>query len=139
MSVFMDLWIPGKPTPKGRPRMTRRGRAYTPQTTHDAENHIYAEYIRNYGHNHTTDAPLAVYLDYDQTGQRIQIIELPEERRSPMRPDVDNLVKLSIDALGCTERRPHGAFLNDRQVVELHADKHANGFDLEHDNLKAGN
>ena len=37
---FLDgvtVFVPHKPVPKGRPRMTRRGRVFTPKRTSDAE------------------------------------------------------------------------------------------------------
>lgn len=33
----ISVFVPVKPVPKGRPRMTRRGRVFTPQRTIDAE------------------------------------------------------------------------------------------------------
>lgn len=38
MSLLLDLWVPGEPVPKGRPRFdTRSGRTYTPERTARAE------------------------------------------------------------------------------------------------------
>ena len=35
--MILTIWVPGKPVPKGRPRLTRGGHAYTPAHTHQWE------------------------------------------------------------------------------------------------------
>lgn len=84
----------GKPKVKQRPRMTRRGRAYTPQATHDAEREIAEQY----------DGPMFVdpihlEIRYSKDHQSIHISELGYEPIKALRGDIDNMLKLTMDAL----------------------------------------
>lgn len=103
----------GKPKPKGRPRMTRRGRVYTPQTTLEAEADIASQYE---GPVH--EGPVAVTVNMWNDRQVISIEERPNwENHSRLRGDIDNCIKLTLDALNRL------AWLDDKQVVEIHAYK----------------
>ena len=105
--------VEGKPRTKARPRMTRRGRTYTPKATLEAEALVLAAYD-----GPVFDGPLEVEMDfhYDKT-----VIRLADfDWRSKLTGDVDNYVKLVLDALQGDE----GAFLNDRLVSRIVATKH---------------
>lgn len=104
----------GRPKSKDRPRMTRRGRTYTPAATHNAEAALVAQYK-----GPLFEQPVAIEVEYQRDCQIITITPLPLDRHSKMQADVDNLVKLTLDAL----QLEGGAYTNDRQVVELTATK----------------
>jgi crossover junction endodeoxyribonuclease RusA len=112
-----SLWIPGRPKAKGRPRMTRRGKAYTPQTTHLEEARVATAYVGDRGPWFDTSVYLEV--DYHPEGQLITLSEVDWE--SPLTADTDNLLKLTADALQGV------AFANDRAVVAVHGVKHPRG------------
>ncbi len=130
-TTTLDLWVPGKPVAAQRPRMTRRGRAYTPQPTIDAEFGIAALAMQQYGcapvPGHQLwddDQALLLMVDYSNDGQRIRLVPLPD-RSKAMRGDVDNYVKTTMDGL-----QKSGAFRNDSQVVSLVADKWPDTYDI---------
>ena len=108
--------IPGVPVPKGRPRMTKSGHAYTPQ--------------------HTRDYDAWVRLCWLQTGQPMSLqplqillkfyLPIPKSFRKKQRelalagvllptkkPDIDNLVKAVLDGLNGL------AYQDDKQIVYL--------------------
>lgn len=105
------LHVPVKPVPKGRPRMTRRGRVFTPQTTLDAEA-IIAE---------AWDGPRyegLVELECVFTPEGTQVIVRPVDGTpSKLRGDIDNYVKLLMDGLNGV------AWLDDKQVTVIRAEK----------------
>jgi Holliday junction resolvase RusA-like endonuclease len=104
--------MPFKPKPKQRPRMSKKSRrAYTPQETKDYEAAV-AE---------CWDGPLfegPVHVDIQFRKDSIDVTVSDEEFKSPLRADIDNLVKSLLDGL-----QIGGAFANDRQVVSLKAVK----------------
>jgi len=122
MTEPITIIVQGEPVAKGRPRMTRRGFAYTPAATRKYEAH----------------ARMAAQLAMDgrppiETPVRIEVLaELPipaswSERkkaeaitgtvRPTSRPDVDNYVKAILDAINTI------VVADDSQIVELHAAK----------------
>jgi len=84
----------GKPAVKQRPRMTRRGRAYTPQATHDAEQALAAQYDGPIFEKH-----VHVEIRYSKDHQAVVIEELDATVIKSLRGDIDNYVKLTLDAL----------------------------------------
>jgi len=100
VSGSITLEIPGRPVPKGRPRVAAGGHAYTPRRTRDFEE-LVAWHARG-ARRRFGRQPLAVE------------IELWSQR--PLRGDLDNYVKSILDGL---ERG--GLFVNDRQVVSSRA------------------
>lgn len=106
-----SMTVPVKPIPKGRPRMTRRGRVFTPQTTLDAEA-IIAE---------AWDGPKyegLVELECVFTPEGTQVlVRSIEGTPSKLRGDIDNYVKLLMDGLNGV------AWLDDKQVTVIKAVK----------------
>lgn len=102
--------IPGRPTPKGRPRFTRAGRAYTPKTTRDAEKQVVDLF--------EFECPL-----WEPTLEdvRLTVDVLFKGKRNA---DLDNIAKLCSDALN------GAAYADDRQVRELHVTGFENTGDL---------
>lgn len=104
---MIEFIIPGNPIPKARAR-TVKGHSFTPQRTKDAEHHVWAcfkEQIKTW----YTEKPIAIYFDF--------VFEIPKSVKRqdgdycPKYADVDNLMKLVLDALN------KEAYKDDRQVV----------------------
>jgi len=113
--VVLSFLHLGEPCPKARPRWGR-GRTYTPTATRRAEAVIAWE------------AGLHLKRSVnDQDGRYWMRLEFYCGR--PCGPDLDNLIKLVMDALSPrrTKRRAAGPGLlwrNDRQVVSMEAIRH---------------
>lgn len=104
---MIELWVAGKPRGKDRPRFHRKsGRVFTTKETIDAEQSIVDVWIAN-GSPVMGDEPLAISLQirvirpashYKKNGELSA-----EGLRNPMpmkqKPDVDNCLKLVMDAL----------------------------------------
>lgn len=106
--------VESPPKTKGRPRLGRRRKAYTPAATLEAESIIAMAWRRHDGP--CFDGPVGVDIAYDKLGQTITVYEV--DWRSKMRGDTDNYVKLTLDGLNGV------AFKDDRQVQDIHATKH---------------
>lgn len=105
--------VEGKPAVKKRPRMTRSGRTYTPQETVVAETYLGDQY-----QGPKFMGPIKLEIEYAKDHQTVTITELPEyENQSKLRGDLDNYVKLTLDALNKI------AFNDDAQVKEIVARK----------------
>lgn len=102
--------IPEKPKVKGRPRMTRSGRTYTPKDTLEAEANL-----RGYWPDEPVEGPVEVAITYHPNGQTVEITPSVGARTKGLRGDLDNYVKLTLDALNKV------AFVDDKQVVKLTA------------------
>jgi hypothetical protein len=107
-----------RPKIKGRPRMSRKGHAYTPKETKDYESLIAGLY----------DGPmfeselLSVKMRFTVDGAEILIEELElnnnvEQPKSKLRGDIDNYAKAVLDALNKV------AYKDDKQVVSLYVEK----------------
>ena len=110
MPIF-TFTVDGEPTPKGRPRFAMGGRyprAYTPKNTKDAEKNIrdfylYGEYV-GIRPAEVIRKSLTVDLEFyfepktrlnEPAEKALKLGRLPHK----IRPDIDNLVKLVLDAL----------------------------------------
>lgn len=97
-----ELFFPFEPIPKGRPRMTRRGRAYTPKKTHD-----YEKLIRDYYRENTTDyydcairVSLIFYMPIPKSiSKKKRALMESGEIKCTIHKDIDNLSKSILD--GC--------------------------------------
>ena len=123
--VVLD--IPQSPVPKGRPQVSWRGgkkHAFTPDRTALAERRM-----RDFARAQLGDdwvpfrGPLAVTI----TVYRVVPRDMPKRVRATaaclLRPDLDNFLKLALDALAAANGVDWCVFLDDSQVVELHATK----------------
>ena len=101
----LSVCFPGDPIPKGRPRMSRNGHAFTPARTRVAEKELAAYFRAHMGAHRMerAEGPLRV--------------ELAFYRATARRVDLDNLAKLVLDSLNSV------AFADDSQIVELTATK----------------
>jgi crossover junction endodeoxyribonuclease RusA len=108
--------VAGIPRSKGRPRLGRRGRVFTPVATHEAEQNI-ASIWREANGPHLTGA-IALEVDFHPKETVITVRETSEYPESRLRGDIDNYLKLVMDGLNGV------AWDDDKQVVWLYAVKH---------------
>ena len=125
---FIDellIEIPGKPVPKGRPRFNMKsGRIYTPKKTLDEELRIRAwiasKYYKHFEkYNNFTGLvilDLSYHLPFPSHFRKANKIE-----NAPhiIKPDLDNLMKLTIDAINKV------LFEDDCQIGQINACKSA--------------
>ncbi len=91
----MNLTIPFRPVPKGRPRKGRNGRMYTPKETRDYEDLVGM--IARQHFKKPLDGPLAITMRFYVKGRRA---------------DCDNYMKSLLDGLNGV------AWNDDRQIVK---------------------
>jgi crossover junction endodeoxyribonuclease RusA len=99
--MIYSLTIPGRPLPKGRPRFTRSGHAYTPKTTR-----LYEQKIRDICKEHFDEAitdPVSVRVRFCISGKKTI--------------DIDNLQKSLFDGL-----QPDG-LADDSQIYYISAER----------------
>lgn len=108
--------IPGEPVAKGRPRMTRTGRAYTPSKTRLYEVHIQDLWRRGTAPTLPAGQPLRVSVDAffsvpksTSKKQKMKMDGAPHIKK----PDADNVVKAVLDALNGL------AFEDDSRICDL--------------------
>jgi len=100
------------PRAKGRPRMTRTGRTYTPKTTRDAEAKIAAAWD-----GPKFEGPVDVTITFAKTDITVTVRSHKTDHASKVRGDIDNLCKTVLDGLN------GHAWVDDQQVVSLQAIK----------------
>jgi crossover junction endodeoxyribonuclease RusA len=106
--------IPVKPRPKGRPRYAR-GRMYTPTATQEFEAAVKAAWVASVGP--TFEGPVEVDLSFDADSVTVTVRTLDDGIKSPLRGDLDNYVKSTLDGLNKV------AFDDDRRVMRINARK----------------
>jgi len=98
----------GKPKVKQRPRMTRRGRVFTPAATLEAE-----AVIREHYDGPLFEGPIEVEVHYYKDRQVITIRDITDwENESKLRGDCDNYLK-------CLVGLNNHAWVDDRQIKRL--------------------
>ena len=107
--------IPGQPRGKGRPRFTKNGYAYTPETTRIYEEEIRLRYKEKFGDD-KLDGNIAVEVFINKKPASY----LGKKRYNELlgtycniKPDADNVVKAVLDALNGL------AYKDDKQIIEL--------------------
>lgn len=100
------------PVPKGRPRMTRYGKTYTPERTLQAESDVREAYQGPF-----FEGCIKLEVTVTPTQVLVTVSHSDTEDKSKLRGDLDNYVKLISDALNGV------AFEDDKQVHEIHARK----------------
>lgn len=115
-----ELFFPFEPKPKGRPRMTRRGRAYTPKATHD-----YEKLVQDYYRENSSDyyecaikMSLTFYMPIPKSISRKKRAMMESgEIRCTTHKDLDNMAKSLTDGLNGV------AYEDDCLITELHIKK----------------
>ena len=115
------IWAPGVPVAKGRPRLGRTGHPYTPEKTKVAQDALSWEMRRQC--QGPLAGPLVVSLGFafrapGRLGRKARESLEEQEAFRAGRPDLDNLVKLVLDAANGILWR------DDAQVVRIEATKH---------------
>ena len=119
----MKFTVPGNPVPKGRPRMTRQGIAYTPERTREYEERIRASFLtvrerEFYGKETPIRIIMRIYLPIAESLSKARKSARREGREMPIgRPDLDNYIK-TLDALNSL------AWWDDGQIVSISATKY---------------
>jgi len=121
---FFHLTVEGAPVAKGRPRMTKTGRVYTPSKTRAYEERIRQLTAIEMVGRSATESPVivhvaAVFESPPSWPKAKQLALLQGGVFHAIKPDLDNLVKTALDGI-CFE---NGAVRDDKQIVELCAFK----------------
>ena len=103
--------MPHKPIAKGRPRLGRRGRVFTPQRTLDAEAAIAAAWD-----GPKFDGPVKLKVVFHYDSMEVTVEKYPDGG-SRLRGDVDNYLKTVMDGLNGI------AWEDDKQVFAVEAEK----------------
>ena len=113
--------IHGRPVPKGRPRFTRSGHAYTPPKTNLFEKEVALAYRQSGFPMFDADAKLVLdirfYFRIPKNTTQKQREEIENKSYYAKKPDIDNLCKAVMDGLNGV------AYEDDKQVVVLDACK----------------
>lgn len=121
------LLVPGRPVPKGRPKMGRGGRVYTPAATRLYEQLVAATWMETGRRRLPAGRPFAMYAEFvfarPAAHYRTKARVLRDDATVTPREDCDNLCKGILDSLQGL------AFTDDKLAVEIHATKRwaANG------------
>lgn len=104
MTAILERFIPGEPMPLPRARMdSRTKRTFTPTNVRAEIDRVAWELKAGMGRGGAVDVPVSVSVTFYRSTRR--------------RVDVDNLVKLVLDAA------KNVVWLDDDQVFQLHARK----------------
>ena len=115
-----SAFVPGEPMGKARPRLGRNGRVYTPDATRKREQEIARLW---WSPPIPIEIPVAVRVTAFYSRPKDHILSdgvslSAKGKRGPVpmrTPDLDNVVKLALDALNGV------AFRDDRQVQSVEA------------------
>lgn len=113
----MDVYtvvVDQKPKVKARPRHTKGGKVFTPKSTLENEDVVAAAWKDQVGEIIT--GPVEVTLCYDPESTVIHVTTSPHKAKT-LRGDLDNYIKLTLDALNGV------AWEDDGQVVRINAVK----------------
>ena len=116
----MRFEVVGEVIGKGRPRFTRSGRTYTPKKTLNYERAIKRAYLNKYTYlsKKSIRIKICAYLEVAKSHSKVKKQKmLDNELQCTKKPDIDNIVKVVLDALNKV------AYQDDTQVVELVAIK----------------
>jgi Holliday junction resolvase RusA-like endonuclease len=112
----LTIAIPFAPVAKGRPRMTRQGRAYTPAKTREAEGKII-EYFSTLDLTPKIgplDVSVFAIMPIPESWSKVKQANALAGLISPTgKPDLDNIVKLVLDAANGI------LWADDSQIVKL--------------------
>ena len=107
------ITVEGPPKPKGRPRLGRRGRVFTPTTTLEAEARIADAWD-----GPRFDGPLSMEVVFNPKFTTVTVEMMPDGTEpSKLRGDIDNYLKLLMDGLNGI------AYEDDKQVVHIEVRK----------------
>ena len=108
--MFVTFTVPGEPTGKGRPRITKWG-AHTPEKTVLYENLVKTAYDSEMLQGEIALSVEAFYQIPSSASKKKQELMRSGELRPTKKPDCDNVLKIVADALNGI------AYKDDSQVV----------------------
>ena len=122
MTFMVNFTIEGEPVPKGRPRFTRQGRAYTPAKTKEYESIVADSAKCAMGGSEPLETPVKAYIHVTYTvpasySKKRTAACLDGEEKHTKKPDLDNLVKAVTDGMNGI------IFKDDSQITHLSATK----------------
>lgn len=106
---------------KGRPRFTKMGIAYTDSKTVAYENLIKSSYLKHTDYISDKSIKMSMYVCFapnKSDTKKKRLIKLSRKLWPKKKPDVDNVVKVVLDALNKV------AYKDDTQVNELQIVRH---------------
>ena len=118
----LTFTVYGKPVAKGRPRMTKSGHVYTPQTTREHEERIRNAAMSEMGRSKilpwTEKQPLKVVIDaffkLPKSATKKDRVDVLNHIKFPtVKADVDNIAKSILDGMNGY------VYGDDAQVVDL--------------------
>lgn len=110
MKIFSATFT-GNPVPKGRPRMTKTGHAYTPQNTRNFEKAV-ALWAKSVYKGKPSDKALKVFMCFYINRARSN-----KTKKHVQKPDLDNYIKAVLDGMQGV------VFVDDSQACEITAEK----------------
>lgn len=113
--------VPGKVRGKGRPRFMRNGHTYTDKNTVAYEKLIQASYLKRTSYISQKSVRISMYICFAPNRsdtKKNRIIKLLNKLWPKKKPDVDNVIKVVLDALNKV------AYADDTQVNEIHVIRH---------------
>ena len=126
MTIRLEFFVPGQPVGKGRPRVTIHG-TYTPARTREAEKAVRTEAMKALSEvdvcqdfpNTVTGVKIKVFAKYriPKSWDNKSKYEARHGLLVPGKPDLDNVVKLVMDALNGV------LYPDDKAVEEITASK----------------
>ena len=119
----IELTVPGEPRGKARPRVTRSGITYTPTKTVNYETFIKGLFAAKYPDfmplEQVLKAKITAYLLIPKsTSKRKALLMESGAIRPNKQPDVDNIIKMTMDALEGL------AYERDSQIVAVDCEKY---------------
>lgn len=119
--------IAGPPVAMGRPRMTRGGRAYTPAKSREYMNMAIEQIKTDWANKPPlADQPLKLCVQFIH--KRPARIKVPGRVLKTTKPDIDNLIKMVMDAISKA-----GVWVDDNLIVEIQCtDYYANSYETPH-------
>jgi Holliday junction resolvase RusA-like endonuclease len=117
--ILIKFIVDGDPGTKGRPRLAKSGRVYTPQGTKLYQGRVLRAFKGQYA-GEPWGCPVGLSLV--MVCKRPSVLRKRDVERgwcpySRNRPDIDNCLKAVMDALN------GHLYVDDRQVCEVHASK----------------
>lgn len=112
-----EIYIPGTPVAKGRPRVSKYG-TYTPKKTADFESYVEYCWAAEYGNIKPSDKPLNVSIVFrmpipKKTSKKNRVGMVNGDICHTKKPDLDNMAKTVLDALNGL------AYIDDSQIYSL--------------------
>lgn len=119
--LIQEMFLPFDPVPKGRPRFTRTGHAYTPAKTAKYEKEIAEYYASNEGtlFENAIRVKIIFAMPIPKSfSKKIRLKIATGEYNHTKKPDVDNMAKAVLDALNGV------AYTDDSLITHLTVGKH---------------